>query len=364
MHPRPPAWRDSADAWFKLLGAIVFGYLIVAGAAEQLRHYGDVAIILIGGILLAYLVLPAVMWLRSRLPLWGAITIVYAAGLSAIAAVAYVLVPTASAQFTALMRNIPAMQGAIQTFISDPNNVLVRHLPAFMQSWIQRLPAELAVQLERNAIAYSSSVVGALGTLTFLGALAIAIPVVSIYLIAEAPLIHAFVLSRIPPRHRPAILGLLDEIDSVLGGFVRGQLIVAAVVGILATLALLILRVPYALLIGAWAGLADVIPYVGPFAGALPAGIVAIVDKGWGSVIGVVIAFSAINQLEGQLLGPRIVSRNVHVPPLGVIFALLIGAQLFGFVGLIVAVPLAGLVRIALIRIFPRRDPVSNKPPG
>jgi predicted PurR-regulated permease PerM len=225
VHSRPPAWRDSADAWFKLLGAIVFGYLILAGVAAQLRQCGGVAIILVGGILLAYLVLPAVTWLRSRLPLWAALTIVYATRLLAIAAIAYVLLPTASAQFTSLVHNIPAMARAIEAFISDPNNVLVRHLPTFMQSWIQTLPAKLVVQLQTNAIAYSSSVVTAIGTLTFLRALAVAIPVVSIY--------------------------------------------------------------------------------------------------------------------------------NIHVSPLAVIFALLIGAQLFGFAGLIVAVPLAGLARIALIWIFP-----------
>lgn len=111
------------------------------------------------------------------------------------------------------------------------------------------------------------------------------------------------------------------------------------------TVALLVLREPYALLIGAWAGLADVVPYVG-----------------WGNVIWVVVAFVAINQLEGQLLAPRIVSRSVRVTPLGVIFALIISAQLFGFVGLIVAVPLAGLVRIAIVRFFPQRR--GERAPG
>jgi predicted PurR-regulated permease PerM len=363
MH-RPPAWRDSADAWFKLLGAIVFGYLILAEVASLLRQYADAAIILVGGVLLAYLVLPAVTWLQRRLPLWAALTAVYVAGLIVIAAAAYVLIPAASAQFVSLVHDLPAMQHAVQAFISNPNNPLVRHLPTFMQVWVQGLPSQITAAFEQNAISYGSNLVKALGTLTFLGALAIAIPVVSIYLLAEARLMPEFVVCRIPAKHRPATLSLIQDVDSVLGGFVRGQLIVAGVVGTLATIALLILHVPYALLIGAWAGLADIIPYVGPFAGALPAGIVAIVDQGWGSVVGVTIAFVAINQLEGHFLGPRIVSRTVHISSLGVIFALLIGAQLFGFVGLIVAVPLAGLVRIALIRIFPRRPPLSPEPPG
>jgi predicted PurR-regulated permease PerM len=124
-------------------------------------------------------------------------------------------------------------------------------------------------------------------------------------------------------------------------------------------IALLILHVPYAFIVGAWAGLADIIPYIGPFAGAIPAAIIAIINNGFGSLIGVVVAFVIINQLEGHLLGPRIVSSTVKITPLAVIFALLIGWHLFGFAGLIVAVPLAGVVRVVLIRLFPERD-VTN----
>lgn len=358
----PPPWGGRADAWFKLLGAIVFGYLILDQVVALVRHFAAAAIILVGGILLAYLVLPAVGLLRRRCPLPVAIAIVYVAGAGVLAAIAYLIVPLVSAQFASLVQNMPAMQRAVERFVSDPHSPVIDKLPAFVQTWLQKLPGQVAAQFERNAVTYSSSLVDALGTLTALGALAVAIPVASIYLMAEAHLLHRFAFRRIPPRWRRPAASLVSDVDAVLGGFVRGQLTVACVVGVLATIALLILREPYALLIGAWAGLADVVPYVGPFAGALPAGIVAIIYQGWGNVIWVVVAFVAINQLEGQLLAPRIVSRSVRVTPLGVIFALIISAQLFGFVGLIVAVPLAGLVRIAIVRFFPERR--SERAPG
>lgn len=362
MH-RPPAWRVTADAWFKLCGAVVLGYLILGGVVSGFRHFAYLAIILVGAIMLAYLVLPAVRWLQNRMPLWAALAVVYAGGVLGLAAILYVLVPIASAQFASLAKHAPAYERAVESFFTNPHNALVRHLPTSVQSWIRKLPAQIAMQFQRNAASFTSSLFNALSTLTVIGALVIAIPVVSIYIIAEAPMMYDFVLSRVAVPNRHKVAGLVSDIDTVLGGFVRGQLIVAAVVGVLATIALLVLGIPYALLIGAWAGIADIIPYVGPFAGALPAGIVAIVDKGWGSVLGLVIAFVAINQIEGHLLGPRIVSRTVRISPLGVIVALLIGAQLFGFVGLIVAVPLAGLVRVALIRIFPQRKPATNPNP-
>lgn len=351
----PAGWRERADTWFKFLGAVVFGYLILSQVVVLVRQFADAAIILAGSLLLAYFVLPIVNWLRRRMPLWAAISIVYVSGLLAVIAIGFVVIPTLSAQFSTLLHNIPAIQATVEQFFRDRHNPVLSKLPAFVQTWLQKLPAQIADQLQRNAVSYSSSIVNALGALTFIAALAVALPVVSIYLIAEAPKMRDFVLSRLPARSRTATSDVLSDIDSVLGGFIRGQLIVALSVGIMATIALLILRVPYALLIGAWAGIADIIPYLGPIAGALPAGIVAIVYQGWGSSIGIAISFALINQIEGHLLGPRIVSRTVRISPLGVIFALLISAQLFGFAGLIVAVPLAGLVRVALVRAFPQR---------
>ena len=154
-------------------------------------------------------------------------------------------------------------------------------------------------------------------------------------------------------------MDILADIDSVIGGFVRGQLIVAAVIGVLATAALLLLHVPYAVLIGVWAGIADVIPYVGPFAGAIPAALVALFTNGWPNTVAVVIAFTIINQFEGHVLGPRIVGSTVKLTPLAVIFALLIGAHVFGFLGLLIAVPIAGIIRVLLVRLFPD-DEITN----
>jgi len=114
--------------------------------------------------------------------------------------------------------------------------------------------------------------------------------------------------------------------------------------------------VPYAIVVGAWAGIADIIPYIGPFAGAIPAAIVALISNGPGSLVWVIVAFTAINQIEAHLLGPRVVGSTVKITPLAVIFALLIGAHLFGFFGLLVAVPLAGLVRVVLVHVFPDRE--------
>jgi len=210
-----------------------------------------------------------------------------------------------------------------------------------------------------NAAAYTTKVLNALEIVVAIGAVAIAIPVVSIYMLGESPLIKRFFVQSFKPRSRRKVVAILHDVDQVIGGFIRGQIIVAAVIGILAIAALMLLHVRYAVIIGAWAGIMDVIPYIGPFAGAIPAVIVALIFNGAGSALGVIVAFTVINQLEGHLLAPRIVSTTVKITPLGVIFALLICGKIFGLVGLVVAVPLAGIVRVILTHAF-QEEAVTN----
>ena len=354
-----PRWYARAEASFKLLGAIVLAYLIIARVVEFLVDLGDVTVILVGGILLAYLVLPLVRRLNMRLPLWAALAIVYGGGALIIVVGIYLLLPEMLAQSQQLVAKVPEMQRVFETYLSTTRNPIVTHFPPALRGYAGKLPGQAATEIAHVAAALTANVLPALLSVLTVGALAVAIPVVSIYMLAESAQIKRFFARLIPPRRREFAMDILADIDSVIGGFVRGQLIVAAVVGALSSAALLALHVPYALLIGAWAGIADVVPYVGPFAGAIPAALIALLTNGWPNTVLVIVAFTIINQIEGHLLGPRIVSSTVKLSPLTVIFALLIGAHILGFLGLIIAVPVAAIIHAVLCRLFPD-DNVTN----
>lgn len=356
---RGPAWRSTADAWFKLFAAIALGYVILAKTVALLKSFGVITIIAIGGILLAYFVYPAIAWLNKRLPLWAALSIAYLSGLLLVAAAFYILVPLAIVQIEGIVHDWPTIERWVRGYIENSRNPFFTHLPVAIQQWIRKLPNQITSELQRNAVDYTTKIVNALELLIAIGAVAIAIPVVSIYMLAESPLIKRFFVKSFRPRSRRKAVAILQDIDQVIGGFIRGQLIVAAVVGILVIVALTILHVRYAVIIGVWAGAMDVVPYVGPIAGAFPAVIIAFIFNGLGDTVGVIVAFTAINQLEGHLLGPRIVSSTVKITPLAVIFALLICAKIFGFIGLIVAVPLAGIVHVILAHIF-EKSAITN----
>ncbi|HZO94867.1 MAG TPA: AI-2E family transporter [Candidatus Baltobacteraceae bacterium] len=351
-----PAWHARADAWFKALGAVVIAYLIAWRLVEWLVEFYDVTIIAVGGLLVAYLVLPIVRRLNVRLPLWLALSIVYVGIALVIVAGVWLLVPSLISQFQQLLTDVPAMQRMVESYLSRTHNPLITHLPPQIRGYVAKLPGQVATEVQRVGLSLSAHVFPAVLSLATIGALVVAIPVVSLYMLGESAMAKRFFARLIPAEHRSLAMDVLADVDGVLGGFVRGQVIVAAAVGAMAIVALLILGVPYAVLIGAWAGIADVIPYIGPFAGAIPAALVALFAHGWTNMLFVVVAFTIVNQIEAHLLGPRIVGSTTKVTPLAVIFALLIGAHILGLLGLLIAVPAAGVIRAILIRFFPDEE--------
>ncbi len=356
---RTPAWYRAADAWFKLLAAVAIGYVILAQIVALVKDFAGVSVIAVGGILLAYFFYPAVAWLNRRMPLWLALTIVYVAGALTVAGVVYVLVPAAVAQILALRDDLPTIQRTILSLIESPRNFFYAHLPGIAQQWVLKIPSQIGAEIAQHAASYTAQLINVFELMAAVAAATIAIPVVSIYMLAEASTIKRFFVSAFKPRARRRVIAFLGDVDQVIGGFIRGQIIVAAVVGVLAIAALVILHVRYAFIIGIWAGLMDVIPYIGPFAGAIPAFVVALIFNGVGDATGVVAAFTIINQVEAHLLAPRIVSSTVKITPLAVIFSLLICAKIFGLLGLLIAVPLAGIARVTIVHIF-GEDEVSN----
>jgi len=135
-------WRAAADAWFKLLGAIALGYFLLAQAVALLKDFAGIAIILVGGILLAYFVYPAIAWLNRRLPLWAALSIVYVSGALAVAAIFYSVVPPAIAQLESLLRDWPTIERTVRAQVEGPSDPFLLTCPSTRSSGLQSCPAK------------------------------------------------------------------------------------------------------------------------------------------------------------------------------------------------------------------------------
>jgi predicted PurR-regulated permease PerM len=170
-------------------------------------------------------------------------------------------------------------------------------------------------------------------------------PILAFYILKDAGLFRAKFLGIFPNSWRGEINSLLRELGDVLERFVLGELLVSAIIGVLTALGMLILGVKFAFIIGLIAGLAELVPYFGPFIGAIPAIGFALL-KSQTTAIYAALVILVIQQLEGNVISPAILGGSVGLHPFLVVFALLAGGELLGIWGLILAVPVAAMLRV------------------
>jgi predicted PurR-regulated permease PerM len=338
----------------QVLAVIVLAAVVLVGFIYLLGRLHTLATIIIAAVFLCYVMFPAVRRLNKRLPMWASIVIVYAAvGVVVVTALAFI-VPAASAEVRQFVQDAPGIARDAEAALSDPNNPIGGRLPPSVRDYIASLPTEFVSLADRYGAAVTRSFFGVFVSAVSILAIFVIVPIAAIYLMIETDAMHRGFVSLIPPPARPKTLEILGGINAVLGGFIRGQLLVALIVGLLVAVMLTFLHVRFAILIGLVAGLLEVIPYVGAIAGAVPAVVISLVTNGPVNAVFVVIGFIIINQLEGHLIAPNIVGPSVGLPPLAVIVALLAGGELFGLLGLVVAVPIAGIIRVLFVALVPR----------
>jgi len=349
----------------KVLALVSLAALVLSAILNFVGRIGSVAVILVGAVFFTYAIYPIVRRLNERLPLVWSIVVVYA-GIAAIAAFAVsFVVPALADDVQSLARATPTLVHNAQSALGDPHDPFVRRLPPVARDYLTKVPEQVAALAQRYGTEAASRVVTLLLSMVALLATVVVIPVMSVYLMLEAPNMIATALRVVPPKWRSEAASLLHDLDRVLGGFIRGQILVGAVIGSCITIALLFLHVKYAVLIGVAAGLFDVIPYVGSLVGFVPAVLLALFNDGWQHALVVALVFVVIFQLEGHFIAPKIVSDSVGLSPLMVIVAILIGGELLGIAGMFVAVPIAGALRVILLHALPRaRAPeVAPVPP-
>jgi predicted PurR-regulated permease PerM len=356
LDPRRDAIDVRVTFWLKVVALAVLAWLILERIVGYLSHVGYAVAVAVGGIFVAYMFYPIVRRLNERLPLWAAIGIVYLTFAGAMLIVASYLVPILAADSQNFIASLPQLEENAQAFFNSPQTPLIPRLPPDLHRAVEALPTTIGSYVQQHTTLLIGNLLGMLVSVLALAAIFVAIPVASIYMLVEAETVKRTFLGMLPEKRRDRMKNVLSELDDVFGGFVRGQMLIALTVGIMVTAMLALFRVPYALLIGVWAGIADIIPYLGALAGAVPAVAIALLTNGVADAALVIAGFTVINQLEGNVIAPRVVSRAVNVSPLAVIFGLLIGGELFGVVGMLVAVPVVGALRVFIDNVRPPEE--------
>ncbi|HEY4560701.1 MAG TPA: AI-2E family transporter [Lysobacter sp.] len=178
---------------------------------------------------------------------------------------------------------------------------------------------------------------------------AVLVPVLAFFFLRDWDALVERIASLVPPRHLPTVSRLAKESDAVLGGFLRGQFLVMVILGIGYAVGLQIVGLDLGILIGLIAGLLTFVPYVGPASLLVLGGIAALVQFGdWQHLVGVLVVFGVGQVIESYWLTPKLVGDRIGLHPMAVIFAVLAGGQLFGFLGMLLALPVAAVTNVLL----------------
>lgn len=325
------------------LGALVVVFLVV--------YLLPLVLPLVLGLILAYLLEPLVTSLeRRQVPRYVGIVIVYASVLICLGLLGLYIVPALFEQISEISAILPERLLYLK---EHTLNFALRLTGGKGESYIKGFLDEISRKTYEFAVALGAQVVASFPRLLHTLFIVFVSLVLSYYFLSDRQRFVQGVYGIFPREHTQVVQGVLLEINRSLGGYLMGLLTVAFLVGFLAFLAMVILRIPYALLIGVIVGFTELIPYFGPVIGAIPGvllGFLASPTKGlWAAV-----TFAAIQQIEGLFLTPKIVGSHSDLHPVTVILAVIGGEMLWGFGGMIIAVPLVAVLKSAALAIYER----------
>lgn len=336
----------------KILLGIAF--LLIILAATVLYYSSAVFLQLFIAFALAYILNPAVNLLESKgvKRLYG-ILMVFCLTTAVCVGFALFLVVSISGEFSNMQLNLPAYvqhlyeitPASVKGYLGvETADKLALRLNELLQQARGAAPDILKPLLALLQRALTSTVGVLLALLGYL-----IIPVYLFYLLSDLPQLKSFVESFVPDRFRPMYSVKLAEVDAVLSGFIRGQLSVCAILALLYSVGLYFIGIDLAIAIGVLAGVTFIIPYVGTIIGICLSVAMALLKfndilhpllcLGW---------FGFVQLLEGTIITPKIVGDTVGLHPLVAIVALLIGGQLFGVIGMLLAVPVTAVLQVFL----------------
>ncbi len=330
----------------KLLLVLLFLAVAVITALFVSAVFAIISIFLLAA-LFAYILTPAVNFLESKgVPrIWGAV-LIFLLFVGAIGLGVYFLAPLVADQAGAIQRQIGV--GGVRGAIKDIDTFMNKKFAFLgMKRWhVTPKIEEWVSTVFDNIVNIATGVVGLIvfTVMTLFG---------TFFLLKDGPALKKILISAVPNRFFEMTLSIIDKIDWSLGAYLRGILLDAIVIGGVTTFALWLIGLPYFVLVGLFAGICNLVPYLGPPTGALMASIVSVVINGSFQDIPLIIfVFIMIRLLDDVVVQPLTISASVKMHPLTVIFAILVGAQLYGIIGMLFAVPVAGILKVIISEFY------------
>jgi predicted PurR-regulated permease PerM len=337
----PPSPQKQAVSWL-LVGLLV----VLAG----LYLISGVLLPFVAGAALAYLLDPVADRLeRLGIGRLGATIVIVTLIVVVLGLVLVILAPLLVQQVVRFTEQVPGYVTRLQALLAEHGGPLLRNVggeDALAQ--VQRSLGEFVGQGAAWLATFARSVWTGSQVVAGIVSLLVVTPVVAFYLLVDWDKMIGTVDAWVPPRHRATVRQLAREADDAVAGFVRGQSAVCLLLGTFYALGLWTIGLNFGVLIGLFAGLISFVPYVGSMTGLILSVGVALVQflPDWGMVLATLGVFVVGQFIEGNILSPKLVGEAAGVHPVWVMFALLAFGSLFGFIGLLLAVPVAAVIGV------------------
>jgi predicted PurR-regulated permease PerM len=327
------------------LGRVLLAILILALTVLSFYLLRDLITPVVISIFLAYLLEPLVTGLENRgiSRGWGILIVLL--GFLAVAGAGVIMVREQMAdELDVILSQVRLDQPEL--VLAQMQEKLKAAFPGTMQTRLIELFSSAVAQMLQSflgtGIASVTEVFSAFGAM-------IIIPFLVFFILNDARALEKAIVQNIPNRYFEMSLSLFHKASQQLGRYIRGVLLDAAIVGAMVMIALTILDLRYAVFIGMLAGMANLIPYLGPVVGGVPAIAVSIMDSGnFSGVPSVLFAFAIVKIIDDVIVQPIVVSKSVELHPVSVIIAIYVGGHAGGILGMIVAVPLVAIIKESL----------------
>lgn len=303
-------------------------------------------------LMLAYFFDPLYRYLiHKKVPRVLAIIVVFGIIIALLILTIVFLIPSMINQLNILYKEIP-------NFIENYQNLILSIKPQLSKfinpADVEILLKESLSELQKGVLGFSQTIIIYLSNIVSSITFGIVIiPLILFYLMRDLVIFKENLYIFVSRENKKEFKEVLEEIDRIVSGFIRGRIIVCFIVGTLIGIGLYFLNLKFALIIGIVSGIFNFIPYLGPIVGVVLALIFAL-GQPWWTLLMIVVLFVLVNQLEAIYLNPNILGKGLGLHPLTVILSILICGQLLGILGVLVAVPLAAILKVLAIRYLVR----------
>lgn len=348
---REERWKDLGIRVWSIIGVLV----LIAVAARAFVAILPAVIPFLIGAVIVFLLRGPVNWLACRgAPRWVSALIWYLVGIVVLTLAGLFIFPVIANQLTQFASAFPTYYERASRTGLDLVGRYWNAAPVWAKEAATNLQTAAVAEVEVYARSFATGIVAAGGSLVTLVVDGVLALFIAFYILVDLPVIRREIVLLAGPTRRGDAEMVVGEVTKVVGGFLRGQAIIAVANGVLTAIGLWIVGIPYSGVIGLITGVLSIVPYIGPVVGAIIVGITGLFVSPVRALIGIVVMIG-IQQVEGSVLSPRIMSSEVDLHPALVIFSLLVGAELAGLLGMLVAIPVAATGKALFVHYFEQR---------